>query len=58
MITEATWKLPEGHKSVAAHASEADARAVAQMLVPRAPKDIRYYITDKRGAWEVIQYRP
>ena len=57
MITPASWKLPEGHQSVAAFATEAEARKHAQMdLVNRADGKFAYYLTDKRGAWEVVRY--
>ena len=57
MITPASWKLPKGHQSVAAYTTEPEARRHAQMdLVNRADGKFAYYLTDKRGAWEVIRY--
>ncbi|QOT71920.1 hypothetical protein H5V43_01715 [Sphingobium fuliginis] len=57
MIIPATWKLPEGHFSVAAFATAEEARQHVQMdLVNRADGKFAFYLTDKRGAWEVIRY--
>ena len=54
-MTPATWNVPPGHKSVAAFASEHEAREQAARLC-RDGLGLRYYLTDKRGAWEVISY--
>lgn len=57
MIVPATWKLPEGHQSIAAFASEDEARCHAQMaVVNRDDGKFAYYLSNKRGAWEVIRY--
>ena len=57
MIIDASWKLPEGHESVGAYATEDEARHHAQMdLVKRADGKFAYYLSSKRGAWEVIRY--
>jgi len=57
MITEANWKLPDGHESVAAFASLHEAEAEARSLLRAGGNgERRFYITNKRGAFEVIRY--
>lgn len=56
-LKPATWRLPEGHESVGAYATQKDATAAAQEMA----RTIDYYrwclyIMDKRGAWEIIRF--
>lgn len=55
-IREATWRLPEGHESVGAFASREEAHTAAQGMVrSHHPPGWTFYISSKRGAWEVIR---
>lgn len=54
-ITPTTWRLPEGHESVAAFGSEIEAVAHGQKLV-RDGTDGYFYVTNRRGAYEVIRH--
>jgi hypothetical protein len=57
MITPATWKLPEGHRSVSSWVTEGEARWDAtQRIRSDESRRFLYYITGKRGAWEVVEY--
>lgn len=51
---DATWKLPEGHESVGAYVHQNEAVQAAQEMA--FGEDGRFYIMDKRGAWEIIRY--
>ncbi len=55
-IEPATWQLPHGHKSVAAFATKDEASAHARELVSESSNRHAFYLTDLRGAWEVIRY--
>lgn len=56
MIEEATWELPEGHERLSAFASLEEAQNDARQRI-RADSSFFYYLSDKRGAFEVIRYR-
>ena len=59
MIREATWKLPDGHRSVSVWNSQAEAEGWAREHLPEVRvSGLAYYLTDKRGVWEVISYNP
>lgn len=51
----ASATLPDGHKSIAVFATEDEAVSYARELL-RRDHSHRYYLMDKRGAWEVIRY--
>jgi hypothetical protein len=53
LIQPATWQLPAGHEAVSCWANQASAAADARARIPDG--SYIYYLTDKRGAWEVIQ---
>lgn len=55
MISDATYRLPDGHSSAGAFATQAEARQVGNFLIQRARKGVTYYLMDKRGAWEIIR---
>lgn len=48
--------LPEGHEAVAVFLSKDEAREEARRLLYISPRPYRFYIQDRRGAWEVIRY--
>lgn len=57
MINEASWKLPPCHTSVSAWATQEEAEQWFRENVAGARSiGLAYYLTDKRGAWEVIAY--
>lgn len=57
MIIPATWKLPECHTSVSVWATREEAEQWARDNIDGARSIcLAYYLTDKRGAWEVIAY--
>lgn len=56
-IIEATADLPEGHRIVGAYYSQAQAEDFARGMMHDDPDPtLGYYLTDKRGLWEVVQY--
>lgn len=57
-FTEANWRLPEGHESVGAFATKMEAQAEGQRLVQAGCAPYVLYLSDKRGAWEVIRFVP
>lgn len=57
MITGATWKLPPCHTSVSVWATQEEAEQWFHENVAGARSIcLNYYLSDKRGAWEVIAY--
>ncbi len=57
-VKPATWKLPEGHEAMAAFATVEEAQDCARGLYGTlGGMNWRYYVMDKRGAWEVIRHR-
>ncbi len=55
MIVDASWKLPEGHKSVGAYVTLTEATLHARRLAAK-DRSWAYYVMDKRGAAEVIRF--
>lgn len=53
-VTPATWRIPAGHEAVSAFASIEEARQDARQRVT-ADRGHMYYLSDKRGSWEVIR---
>lgn len=55
-IIKATWQLPKDHRAVAAFATKGEASEYCRTLVAEFGDRQAYYLTDLRGAWEVIRY--
>jgi hypothetical protein len=53
-VRASTWRLPEGHEAVSAWATQEEAEIDARRRIAFAGRGLLYYITDKRGSWEVI----
>jgi hypothetical protein len=55
VIEEAKWTLPFGHESVGAFVTQEEAAACARSVM-HLNAEWAFYLSDKRGAWEVIRY--
>jgi len=54
-IEETSWRLPEGHERVAVFATQPEAVEDARARVHADSGQHFYYLSNKRGAWEVIR---
>ena len=55
-VIKATWQLPKDHRAVAAFATKDEASEHCLTLVAECDGRHAFYLTDLRGAWEVIRY--
>jgi hypothetical protein len=55
MITSTTWQVPEGHQHVAAFSTQHEAVEHARVEVAQHGDEWVYYLSDKRGSWEIFR---
>lgn len=55
-IIKATWQIPKDHRAVAAFPTKEEASEHCRSLVEQCEGRHAFYLTDLRGAWEVIRY--